>query len=81
MVLNHPQFYQDIVENCHQYELTLMLLTSRPLKLESVRSVVEDKIRGSMLRLSNGPLLPDDEAALHKFIHLLDGKIIPRYKE
>lgn len=52
-----------------------MLLTSRPLKLENVRCIVEDKVRDSMLHLSNGSLLPDDTAALHKFIHLLDGKM------
>ena len=55
--------------------MTLMLLTSRPLNLQEVKSAVETKLRSSMERLSGSqPLSEEDSTALTNFIHQIDGK-------
>lgn len=74
-VLASPAFYHDILERCHQVELTLTLLASRPLKLAAVRPAVEGALRRGMERLSGSTPLPErQDAALRDFVRQLDEK-------
>ena len=74
-VLASPAFYHDILERCHQVEMTLMLLASRPLKLQAVRPAVEGALRRGMERLSGASPLPErQDAALRDFVRQLDEK-------
>jgi hypothetical protein len=74
-VLASPAFYHEILERCHQVELTLTLLASRPLKLQAVRPAVEGALRLGMERLSGATPLPErQDAALRDFVRQLDEK-------
>ena len=74
-ILDDPSFYTDILRRCHQVEMTLMLLTSRPLALAGARPAVEGALRRSMERLGGGGALGQADAAdLAKFIGLFDGE-------
>jgi hypothetical protein len=77
VVLDDQALYNDILRRCNQLELTLMLLTSRPLKIQEVRPAVEGALRQGMERLSGStPLKEEESAALKNFVHQLDGKMI-----
>lgn len=72
-VLEDPTFFNDILRRCNQVEMTLMLLTSRPLKIQEVKPVVENALRSSMERLSGSqPLRKEAATALTNFIHQID---------
>ena len=74
-ILNAQEFYNDIMQRCNQVELTLMLLTSRPLPLSRVSPAVESVLRRGMERISRKiPLEKKDEASLKDFVGLLDAR-------
>ncbi|KAL4539971.1 hypothetical protein Ndes2437B_g01693 [Nannochloris sp. 'desiccata'] len=72
-VLDDQALYNDILRRCNQLELTLMLLTSRPLKIQEVRPAVEGVLRQGMERLSGSTSLKEEEStALKNFVHQID---------
>ncbi|KAL4452610.1 hypothetical protein ABPG75_008272 [Micractinium tetrahymenae] len=72
-VLEDERFYLDCLRYAHQMELTLMVLTSRPLPLAATRRQFAAKLESSMKQLSGQPELPaEDKAALKNFISLFD---------
>ena len=76
VVLDDQALYNDILRRCNQLELTLMLNTSRPLKIQEVRPAVENVLRQGMERLSGStPLQEEDSTALKNFVHQIDGKL------
>lgn len=77
VVLDDQALYNDILRRCNQLELTLMLNTSRPLKIQEVRPAVESVLRQGMERLSGStPLQEEDSTALKNFVHQIDGKLL-----
>ena len=73
--LSDPAFYADVLRRCHQVELTLMLLASRPLPLAAARPAVEAALRSRMEVLGGAAPLPAGDAAdLAAFVHLLDDR-------
>jgi hypothetical protein len=75
-VLDDQALYNDILRRCNQLELTLMLLTSRPLKIQEVRPAVEGVLRQGMERLSGDtPLKEEESTALKNFVHQINGKV------
>ncbi len=76
-VLDNQALYNDILRRCNQLELTLMLLTSRPLKIQEVKPAVENALRQGMERLSGStPLKEEESTALKNFVHQIDGKFL-----
>jgi hypothetical protein len=76
-VLDDQALYNDILRRCNQLELTLMLLTSRPLKIQQVRPAVEGVLRQGMERLSGStPLKEEESTALKNFVRQIDGKLL-----
>ncbi|KAL4438996.1 hypothetical protein ABPG77_006933 [Micractinium sp. CCAP 211/92] len=72
-VLEDERFYIDVMRYAHQMELTLTVLTSRPLPLAATRQHFADKLESSMKQLTGKPELPPaDKAALTNFISLFD---------
>jgi hypothetical protein len=75
VVLADPAFYDDVLRRCHQVELTLMLLTSRPLPLAQVRPAVAGALQQGMQRLAGAEALgPQDKDDLQQFVRLFDGE-------
>lgn len=67
------ELYLDIVRYCHQMELTLIALTSRPLPLALTRQHLADKLETSMQRLSGDTeLAPQAKADLQQFVSMFD---------
>ncbi|PRW61320.1 fatty-acid-binding 1 [Chlorella sorokiniana] len=67
--------YLDIVRYCHQMELTLIALTSRPLPLAATRQQLAGNLEASMQRLSGeAELAPQAKADLQQFVSMFDDK-------
>lgn len=78
-VLEQERFYLDVMRYAHQMELTLTVLTSRPLPLAATRQHFADKLESSMKQLSGQPeLQQEDKAALQNFISLFDDERVAR---
>ncbi|EFN51445.1 expressed protein [Chlorella variabilis] len=67
------RLYLDVVRNCHNLELTLVALTSRPLPLAPMRQQLAAKLKRSMQSLAGSQeLQPQHKADLHDFISMFD---------
>lgn len=69
------ELYRDIMRNCHNMELMLVALTSRPLPLAPMRQELAARLERSMQQvLPEGELQPNDKADLKEFISMFDDK-------
>lgn len=74
-VLADPAFFDDVLRRCHQVEMTLVLLASRPLALAELRPAVEEGLRRGMQRLGGAEELAQHDASdLRQFVRLFDGE-------
>eukprot|EP00887_Chlorella_sp_A99_P006802 scaffold2.g6802.t1 len=77
-VLSDGRFYYDILRHCHQMELTLMVLASRPLPLAPLRERLAGQLSDGVAAASRAEGAETDQADLQRFIRLWDDERLQR---